>query len=281
MTEPRGLWARVETLHAVTYFSEESRAAARDCGLRGFWMGYFGFRAAPLGAVGADDVVDAFFGFAPAMVRRSIPDAWAYASPEVLLDARAAAAAAALRAHCPGIDGVAERVNGPLTAALVGRDDEPGAPLFSANLRLALPDDPVARLWQICTTVREHRGDHHVAAWRASGMRPLDVLALFVADSGIPRATLADYRGWTDDEWSDAATRLRERALADDDGGVTDAGRDLRARVEAATDAATADLLGTIDDGTVAALGDAAAAVAASGVLPYPNPIGLPRVNGD
>ena len=45
----RRLWKAAETVHAVTYFSEESMAAARDLGYRGFWMGYFAFRAAPLG----------------------------------------------------------------------------------------------------------------------------------------------------------------------------------------------------------------------------------------
>ena len=53
----RALWVRVETIHAVTYFADESRAAANSCGMKGFWMGYFGFRAAPLGAVGADAAV--------------------------------------------------------------------------------------------------------------------------------------------------------------------------------------------------------------------------------
>jgi hypothetical protein len=43
----RDLWIRAETIHAVTYFAEESRAAARELGMQGLWMGYFAFRAAP------------------------------------------------------------------------------------------------------------------------------------------------------------------------------------------------------------------------------------------
>jgi hypothetical protein len=31
--------------------------------------------------------------------------------------------------------------------------------LFAANQQLPLPDDPVAELWQLCTALREHRGD--------------------------------------------------------------------------------------------------------------------------
>lgn len=53
MSPERELWQRVETIHAVTYFAPESHAAAKAAGLKGFWMGYFGFRAAPLGAVSA------------------------------------------------------------------------------------------------------------------------------------------------------------------------------------------------------------------------------------
>jgi len=44
----------------------------------------------------------------PARIRRAIPDAWAYATPAEVLDARAAAAAAALRRLLPG--GEAERI---------------------------------------------------------------------------------------------------------------------------------------------------------------------------
>ena len=108
---PRELWIRIESIHAVTYFSAESRQAAADAGLRGFWMGYFGFRAAPMGPVGPAVVEATFANFSPAMVRRAIPDAWDLASPESLVAARAAAAAAALRAAVPDIDAAASALN--------------------------------------------------------------------------------------------------------------------------------------------------------------------------
>jgi hypothetical protein len=47
----RALWHAIEPLHAVTYFAPECVEANRTLGLRGFWMGYFGARAAPLGEV--------------------------------------------------------------------------------------------------------------------------------------------------------------------------------------------------------------------------------------
>ena len=45
----RRLWSRLEPIHAVTYFSPEARSALGKAGYKGFWMGYFAGRAAPMG----------------------------------------------------------------------------------------------------------------------------------------------------------------------------------------------------------------------------------------
>src|SRR5690349_19512575 len=106
----REVWRRLEAVHAVTYFAPQSLEAAKEAGLKGFWMSYFGFRAAPMGAV-APAVVDAvFYNFAPRKVHRAIPDAWGFADPATLVTVRARAAAATLRAVHPGADDVAARV---------------------------------------------------------------------------------------------------------------------------------------------------------------------------
>ncbi len=78
----RQMWTRYEPIHAVTYFTPEARAAFEAAGLRGYWRGYFAGRSAPLGAVGPSTVVATYFGFAPAMVARAIPDVWSRASVE-------------------------------------------------------------------------------------------------------------------------------------------------------------------------------------------------------
>ena len=54
----RRMWRVLEPYHAVTYFSDESRQAFKDAGLRGFWMGYFAGRAAPMGPVGPGGPID-------------------------------------------------------------------------------------------------------------------------------------------------------------------------------------------------------------------------------
>ena len=47
-------------------------------------MGYFGFRAAPLGAVGPDVVTDAFYNFrARRWSRKAIPDVWSFVTAGV------------------------------------------------------------------------------------------------------------------------------------------------------------------------------------------------------
>ena len=77
----RVMWKLFEPLHAVTYFAEECLEEYKAAGLKGFWMGYFAGRAAPMGAV-APAVVDAtFFSFNPDRVKRALPDAWSFASP--------------------------------------------------------------------------------------------------------------------------------------------------------------------------------------------------------
>src|SRR3954451_21286151 len=92
----RRMWSLYEPLHVVTYFTPEARSAFEAAGLRGFWRGYFGGRAAPLGPVGPAPVVASFFSFAPPMVARALPDVWQRAEPAAVLRARLDGARAAL-----------------------------------------------------------------------------------------------------------------------------------------------------------------------------------------
>jgi hypothetical protein len=84
----RRQWATLETIHDVVYFDPGVRDAGVGLGLRGFWMAYFAFRAAPLGAVGAEPVIACFAGFEPGTVAKALPDAWSRTTPEACLDAR-------------------------------------------------------------------------------------------------------------------------------------------------------------------------------------------------
>src|SRR5436190_5228543 len=88
---------RFEPVHAVTYFAPESRAALDALGYRGFWMGYFAARSAPLGIVPPEVVTAVFYNFAPSRVTKALSRAWAVAGPDQALRARAESSVAALR----------------------------------------------------------------------------------------------------------------------------------------------------------------------------------------
>ena len=98
----RRLWATLETIHDVVYFAPGVRDAGVGLGLRGFWMTYFAFRAAPLGGVGAEPAIASFAGFESGMVAKALPDAWSRTTPEACLDARRSVSVDALTAA--GID---------------------------------------------------------------------------------------------------------------------------------------------------------------------------------
>lgn len=281
----RELWRRLESIHAVTYFAPESTEAAAGLGVRGFWRTYFGYRAAPLGACSAATVTAAFFGFSPTMVSRAVPSIWELASSTELIEARHSAAAAALRRIAgEEIDALTRDdwalgvLRTAVEAAIGG-----GRPLFLANRDLPPPDDPVSALWQLTTTLREHRGDGHVAVWTAQGFAPVDVAVLFVATGGTSREALQPNRGWTDDEWDHAAERLGSRQLLAA-GKPTSAGRDVVARVESVTDTLAASPFDALDararQRLLDALTPAAQAVAASAAIPAVNPMGLSLVDG-
>ncbi len=279
--QARRLWQCLEHLHAVTYFDERCREALTSLGLRGFWMGYFGSRAAPLGPVGPGVVEALFFNFAPAMVRRSIPDAWSYADPSSIIEARGRAAAAALRSLVPGIEEIALAAN-PQLSACVESAPGSGRPLFCANRDAEVSDDAVSRLWQLATTLREHRGDAHVAVLGASVLTGCDPHLLLLAERGYPPNVMQDNRGWSSEEWSNSRDALVERNLISREGVLSRAGQSLRDEIEAATDRLAATAYGPIGEagteGLIGQLHGPAAVIATSGVIPYPNPIGLPPV---
>lgn len=237
-TSARQMWIRFETYHDVTYFTPESRAATDELGCKGGWMGYFGMRAAPLGAASAALVTSAFYNFHPAMVARQVPAAWDVAAPERFLAARLHGADGALR-RLLGADLLADpelAEAAELARSAASFAPTAGRPLAAANAALDWPDAPHLVLWQATTLLRESRGDGHVAALVAADLDPCEALVLFAASAGLPSTYLKKARGWSDDEWQLAVARLHERGLLDAAAHLTTAGAELRDTVEAATD---------------------------------------------
>lgn len=271
MTAPaRSIWRLIEPIHAVTYFAPSSLDRIAELGTKGFWMGYFATRSAPLGATNPAVVEAIVYNFSPRLVYRALPDAWSYTAPEAAIDARAKGSALALRRAVPDIDETVVRVV-PLLEAAARAARCGGRPLAAANRHLALRDDPVERLWQACTTLREHRGDGHVAALVAAGIEGIHTHLLAIAAGHVP-AAVKDARRWSDDEWQAARDAIA--------GGRADELAVAYERVEQITDElalqpyrdgltdADLELLTTL-------LEQIARPLVASGVIPFPNPIGL------
>jgi len=279
MHPARRLWSALEPLHDVVYFAPPVRDAGKALGLRGFWMTYFAFRAAPLGPVGSGAVLATFAGFEPEMVAKALPDAWSRATPEQCLAARLEVSASALRGV--GVDEQACAATAAELAPVLAAADPTGRPLYAGNAGLPVPADPVEALWQAATTLREHRGDGHVAALVAAGVSGLEALLLQVGLGKFPDRVMRSVRGWSEQEWEQAAAGLRGRGLLTDDGTLTPAGRDLLTEVEDRTDAVSwhgglAALGEAGVDRIVAGLRPSVVKLWSSGMLPETNPTGLP-----
>lgn len=293
----RSLWSAIETIHAVTYFHPACLDGWKDAGSRGFWMGYFVGRMAPLGAVPGSVAEAVAFGFAAERPRRALPDGWSFVDPDRAIVVRAESAAAALRAT--GIDEESSTPLAATLAALAAGIAPGGRPLGAANQAVPAPADPVAALWQACTTLRELRGDAHVALWVGAGLDGAATNVLTTAVHDQPAEVLRAARAFTDEEWAAAANRLVAAGLLDAGSGTpTAAGRALHAHVERRTDEICAadyeraptqravnanDATNAPPSNTANALEPiigAAEALAdrirAAAVIPFPNPMGLP-----
>lgn len=275
----RRLWSRLEPIHAVTYFAPEARAALADAGYKGFWMGYFAGRAAPLGPVGPEAVLAAFYNFSMAHISRAIPDAWTFAPPSAALEARQQGSVMALRRAFAGNE-LTEAVE---TAALLARVAAESAPmegriLFAANRALPWPVEPISALWQACTLLREHRGDGHVGALTAAGVSGREANVVQAAAGVVPRDVFDVARHYDEAEWDRVSSGLTDRGLLGDDGDLTTAGRAIRDDVEDRTNRIALSAYETLDDQELQELIDAlvplSRAVIATGDIPQATPIG-------
>ncbi|OBH84307.1 hypothetical protein A5681_19440 [Mycobacterium scrofulaceum] len=276
----RRFFDRFEPVHGVTYFAPEARAALDGLGYRGFWMGYFAARSAPLGPVPRQVVAAIFYNFAPERVAKALPAAWEVAGPDAALRARQESAVAALRRYGLGEDETI-RIAAELAGKAARNAPLDARPLFAANLALPWPDDPLAALWHATTLLREHRGDGHVAVLAAAGISGRESNVLHAAAGGVPRAYIARTRDYDEAAWRHHEQRLIERGLLDDDGSLTAAGRELKDHIERSTDALALSALDALDDDEVEtlfrALTPITRAVVAGGDVPALTPMGLRR----
>jgi hypothetical protein len=281
----RRLWRLLEPIHALVYFTPDARARFEAAGLKGFWMGYFASRSAPLGPVGPEVVEALFYVFHPAMVSRALPDAWTLSSPEVVLEVRYQLAEDTLRQALGELaesDEVARAAE--LAVAVAKAAPRAGRPLAAAWAALPVPpaDQPLRQLWWAATVLREHRGDGHMSSLLQAGIGPCAALVLAGAAGGLGpdgAAILQAMRRWPDADWQAATRDLTDRGWLDSDVALTDAGRAAHRGVEDATDRLAAEAFAARDeaeiDTLISSLRPLARRVADSGIIPIPNPIGL------
>jgi hypothetical protein len=269
----RFLWQRLESYHGMIYFVPEADRHYAALGLDAGTMGYFGSRAAAMGAVSPNVVVATFFNFNPAIVHAVVPEVWSRAAPAALWSARLAAVDEALRrlfgdrlAH----DDIARAAE--LLRAIVPACHVEGRPLFAGHLDQPWPTEPHLSLWFGITLLREYRGDGHIAALTAEGVTGIEALVLHGATGSVPPSVLQRTRAWGDDAWAAAQRGLLARGWLSHDGMLTATGTAHRNEVERRTDElAAAPWAQLSDDDAVwlAALGkELSTAIVAAGTFP-------------
>ncbi|MGE2720713.1 SCO6745 family protein [Mycolicibacterium celeriflavum] len=277
-TLARRFFDRLEPVHAVTYFAPEARTALDALGYKGFWMGYFAARSAPLGQVPPEVVTAAFYNFAPHRVAKALPAAWDVAPPADALRVRSESAVAALERYGVRDGDVATAADLLAKAARDATLD--GRPLFAANAALPWPEEPLAKLWHATTLLREQRGDGHIAVLISHGISGRESNILHAAAGRVPKAMIMRSRDYDDEQWEAYRSRLAARGLLDGD-ELTDAGRDLKQHIEDSTDRLALPVLDALSDDEIEALFRALTPitrkVVTGGDVPAATPMGLNR----
>jgi hypothetical protein len=220
-----------------------------------------------------------FAGFEPGMVFKALPDAWSRADTATCLAARSEVSVAALREA--GVDEAACAEAVGLLRPVADSADPSGRPLYASNASLPVPEDPVAAMWQLATTLREHRGDGHVAALVSQGVTGLEALVLQVGAGKFSAELMRSVRGWDVEDWDAAAGALRSRGMLEQDGRLTGWGREFLDAIEERTDErAWSGGLSTLGEAgvekVITTLRPSVTALWRSGMLPEVNPTGLP-----
>lgn len=270
----RKFWRTIETIHTVVYFSPESRSAYKSIGLRGYWSGYFASRAAPLGTPSAEVVTSMFYGFAPKMVAKAIPDAWALADRDEILATRERIAVNTLESVL-GADDVSEVADRLMAAT------EPlsyaGRTLAAAHRALPVPEAPLARLWHAASILREYRGDGHNAVLTAAHVGPVEANILQAA-IGKAFDDQQAARGWSDADWAAGHDQLAGRGWIDASGALTELGADEREEIETLTDVASSSaIIDLVDTPIAESLLNWARTITKSDAISLPNFTGVPK----
>ena len=209
-----------------------------------------------------------FYNFADGEVARHIPWVWGKTTPQEAIAVRERGSASALRQMLGELADSSALVRVACLASRAAVSAPTEGPALYAGLReLDVPEEPVARLWHAATLLREHRGDGHNAALLARGIGGTEAHVLLALSLGMRAEEFGRVHHLPKGQLAAVVDGLRGRGLVDAAGGFTDAGQEIRERIEALTDELAApayDVLGADElDELVAGLEPIAAAVKA------------------
>lgn len=197
--------------------------------------GYFTARSAPLGTPTPGAVTATFYSFHPGLIKRFLRSDISF--PEAL-DARRIGAGRALRRMLGDEGADLSEVNAWLRDLIEVSPPE-GRPLFAGHADLDPPEDPFEALWHGANTMREFRGDGHLAVLLTHDLTGIQaqVLQAGVRDLAEPENSfMVRGHGWRPEEYKAAAAVLHSRGLTEADGTISEAGRRLRGMIEQETD---------------------------------------------
>lgn len=231
------MWEVTERYHQLCYWAPEVREEGSRAGLKGFWMNYFATRVAPLGPVNPHVVESLFFYYAPQRIERAIPDAWNYAAPETIIEARYLGMDHALKRELgPLIESEAMLRAAELTREVVENVDGLGRTLFTGWNSLPWPDEPHLALWHGCTLLREHRSGCHLMALALVGLDGPQSVITQVAVDEAPAEWIQHEAGWSDDDVAAAKEKLRQKGWLNEQDQATDTCYQGRRQIEDLTD---------------------------------------------
>ena len=238
----RAIWAAGEPFTLAMLVADEGRQALGARGVPGRGA-YVVTRSAPLGRADPAVVTAAFHGFPEAVIREVLPSAWELIDPKEVIELHhASLPLIAERVFGDTVDSADVRLLANVLTGVCTDLDTSGRPLAAGNRAVAAPDEPWARLWHACTTLREYRGDAHVAALVTADLGVAESLVLTAAwaPDRIDADMLRTTRRLSDGIIADARGALIERDLLSADGRLTGDGVALRDDVENRTDQAAA-----------------------------------------
>jgi hypothetical protein len=228
----RRLRDAIEPIATICFWSELAVARYAEVGLD-FLGGYVWGRGCVLGEPEGSVVAASFGVFEPGLIATLYDGARQACGLAEVRAVRQAGAVESLRTVLGEPDGLAGAV-GALRRATAAADPS-GRPMHAGLTALPWPDEPLGQLWHACTTLREHRGDGHLAACVAAGLSGLEANLLTELTVGWEPLAYTATRGWSPEAMRAGLARLEARGLTGQ-GELTEAGRRLRFDIEDTTD---------------------------------------------